>query len=104
MSLIVLQLSHHVLQLLSSLLQVLLVDLELFGNLGTALLGQNVLQLNVELLFLLNENVFLTDLLGLGYQALLQRLNLLNEFVGLRICAFKLSPAMNVQRLLEFIC
>lgn len=70
--LIVLQLSYHVLQLLGSLLQILLVDLKLLGNLWAALFRKDILKLNVELLLLLDEDIFLTDLFSLGNQALLK--------------------------------
>ena len=101
--LIVLQLSHHVLQLLGSLLQVLLVDLKLLGNLWAALFRKDVLKFNVQLLLLLDEYILLADLFSLGNQALLQRLNLLNEFVGLGVRALKLPPTMHIQGLLKLI-
>ena len=52
--LIVLKLCDHILELLGTVLQVLLIDLELFGYLGSTLLGEDILQLDVELLLLLD--------------------------------------------------
>lgn len=83
--LVILEFSNHVLQLLSSLLKVLLINLELFSDLRARLLGQNVLKLNVKLFFLLNEDVLLTDLLGFRNQTLLETLNLLDELISLRV-------------------
>ena len=101
--LIVLQFSNHVLQLLGPLLQVLLVDLEFLGDLWTALFGEDVLKFDVELLLLLDEHIFLADLFGLGNQALLQRLDLLDEFVGLGVRALELPPAMHIQGQLKLV-
>ena len=58
LGLVVLELRHHLLELLSALFEVLLVLGQLLGHVGAALLRQDVLQLNVELLLLLDEHVF----------------------------------------------
>ena len=100
---IVLQLTNHVFQLLGSLLQVLLVDLEFFGNLWPALLSQDILELDIKLLFLLNEDVLLTDFFGLCDQTFLQRLNLLDQLICLRVCALKLPPTVHIKRLLQLV-
>jgi len=63
--------------LVGLLLEVLLVDRELFSNFWAGLSGQKVLELNVELLFLLNHNVFLNDLLSFLDESLLECLDLL---------------------------
>ncbi len=98
--LVILEFSNHVSELFGAILQVLLIDLELVGYLGPALLGEYVFQLDVEFLLLLNEDVLLGYLLCLGNQALLQRLNLLDQLVCFRIGALELPPAMHIQRLL----
>ena len=102
--LIVLELGDHVLELLGPLLQVLLIHLKLLGHLGPALLRQDVLQLYVELLLLLDEHVLLGDLLSLGDEALLERLDLLNKLVGLGVRTLELAPTVDVQGLVELVC
>ena len=69
---VVLKVMNHLLELGSTLLQVLLVDLKPLSDLGPRLLGQNVLELYVELLFLLDKDIFLRDLFGLGDESLLK--------------------------------
>ena len=101
--LVVLQLANHFLKLHRSFLEVLLVNLELLSHLWTTLLGQDILQLDVELLFFLDEHVFLRDLLGLGNESLLKRLDLLDHLIGLWVSALKLSPSMHVEWLLKLI-
>ena len=51
----------------------------------------------------MNEDVFLADLLCLGNQTLLQGLNLLDELIGLGVCAFKFPPTMYVKWLLQLV-
>ncbi len=97
--LIVLQLGDHVLQLFRPLLQVLLVDLQFLSDLGPRLLRQDVLELNVELLLLLDEHIFLTHFLCLRDETLLETLDLLDQFIGLRVRALQLSPSVHVQGL-----
>ena len=58
LGLIVLELSDHLFELLSTLFQVRLILVQLLVDIGSALLRQNVLQLNVKLLFLLDKHVF----------------------------------------------
>jgi hypothetical protein len=101
--LIVLQLCYHVFQLLGSLLQVLLVDLEFLGNFWATLFGKDVLEFNIELLFLLDKNILLTDFLSFGNQTLLQGLDLLNKLIGLWVSALKLPPTMNIKWFLKFV-
>lgn len=76
--LVILEFSDHLLELLASLLEVLLVYDKLLGDFWATLLCQDVLQLDVELLFLLDEDVLLGDFLCFGDQPLLKRLNLLD--------------------------
>lgn len=101
--LVVLQLSNQVFELLATILKILLVLDQLLCHVGTALLSQNVLQLDVELLFLLDQHIFLRDLLGLCDEALLETLDLLDELVGLNARGLKLAPSVHVQRLLELV-
>lgn len=101
--LVVLKFGDHLLELLASLLEVLLVDNELLGDFWATLLGQDVLQLNVELLLLLDEDIFLGDFLRLRDQPLLERLNLLDELVGFDVSRFELPPPVHVQRLAKFV-
>ena len=103
LSLVVLQLGDHVLELLGPFLEVLLVHLEFLSDLGPRLFGEYVLELDVQLLLLLNEHVLLGDLLGLRNQPLLQRLDLLDQLVRLRVRALQLAPTMHVQRLVQLV-
>jgi hypothetical protein len=57
--LVVLQLNDHLLELLAAFLQILLVNHQLLSDFGSALLGQDVFELDVKLFFLLDENIFL---------------------------------------------
>ena len=59
LTLVVFEFLNHLFELIGSLFQVLLIDLQLFSYFGTTLLSNNVLKLNVEFLFLLNKNIFL---------------------------------------------
>ena len=103
LTLVILELSDHLLKLLGALLQVLLVLDKLLSDFRPTLLGQNVLQLNVKLLFLLDKHIFLRDFLSLRNEPLLKRLDLLDELVGLNIRRLKLSPSVDVEGLAEFI-
>jgi len=67
------------------------------------LLGKNVLQLDVKLLFLLNKDVFLSDLLGFSDETLLKGLNLLDQFIGVDVGWLKFAPPMDIERLFELI-
>lgn len=57
--LVVLEFPYHLLELHCTLLEVLLINLELLSDLRARLLGQDILKLNVELLFLLDEHILL---------------------------------------------
>ena len=103
MRLVVFELANHILELLSTLLQVLLVNLEFFSDLWSRLLGQDVFQLNVELLFLLDEHVLLRDLLSLGDEPLLERLDLLDHLVSFWVSALEFPPPVHIEWLLELI-
>jgi hypothetical protein len=98
--LIILELSHHILKLLRSLLQVLLVNLKFLSNLWPALLSQDVLKFDIKLFFFLNKNIFLADFFSLGNQTLLEGLNFLDQLIGFGVCALKFPPAMHVKWLL----
>ena len=88
---------------MASLLQVLLIDGQLLSDLRSALLGQDVLQFDVEFFLLLNQNVLLSNFLGLGDEALVETLNLLDHLVGFRVGALELAPSVHVERLLELV-
>lgn len=103
LTLVVLELSNHFLKLFGALLQVLLVNNKLLSDFRATLLGQNVLQLNVELFFLLNENILLRNFFSFGDESLLEGLNLLNELVSFNISRLELSPSMDVEGLAKFI-
>ena len=75
------------LHLFGLFLEGLLVDLQLLGHLRSRLSGQDVLQLQVELLLLLNQQLLLHHLLCLLDQALLQRVDLLDHLVCWRVTA-----------------
>ncbi len=57
--LVVFELGNHLLELLSALFQISLILVQLFGHIGAALLRKDILELDVELFFLLNKDVFL---------------------------------------------
>lgn len=80
-----LNLSDHLLKLLRTLLQLQLILNQFLSDLRTTLLSQNVLQLDVELLLLLNEHIFLHHLLRFSNQSFLQRLDLLDQLVRVNI-------------------
>lgn len=103
LTLVVLELSNHFLKLFGALLQVLLVNNELLSDFRATLLGQNVLQLNIELFFLLNENILLRNFFSFGDESLLEGLNLLNELVSFNISRLELSPSMDVERFAKLI-
>ena len=50
----------------------------------------------------MDDYILLDDLFRLLDEALLQRLDLLKHFPGVRVCAFKLPPPVVVQRVLQF--
>ena len=95
--------NRNYLQLFSLLLQSLLIDGELLGHLGPWLPRQNVLQLRVQLLLLLDQQLLLHNLLRLGYQPLLQRLDLLDELECTRITALKLAPPVHIHWILQLL-
>ena len=101
--LVVLQLRHHVLQLLGTLLKVLLVHLQLVSHFWAWLLGQDVLQLYVQLLLLLDQHILLWYLLCLCDKSLLQTLDLLNHLMSLWVGTLQLSPSVHVKRLLDLV-
>jgi len=59
LSLVILELSDHILELLGTLLQVLLIHLQLLSHLWPRLFRQYILELNVQFLFLLNQHILL---------------------------------------------
>jgi hypothetical protein len=81
----------------------LLVNGELLGHLWTWLSGQEVLQLNVELLFLLNNHILFNNLFGFLDQSLLKSLNLLKHFPSIWVSTLKLSPSVVVQGVFKFL-
>ena len=81
----------------------MLVYYKFLLDLGAALLRQNVLELDIKLFFLLDQDVLFRDLLGLGDESLLQRLDLLNQLISLDVGGLKLAPSMHVQLLAELI-
>ena len=91
----------HRLHLVGLLLQVLLVDGELLGDLGAGLSRKQVLKLNIELFLLLDGHVLLDDLLSLLDETFLERLDLEKKLEGVRVSALKLSPSMVVERVLQ---
>ena len=103
LGLIVLELSNKIFELLAAVLKVLLVLDKLLFDIGATLLSKNVLQLNVELFLLLNQDIFLRDLFSLCDQALLQALDLLNQFVGLDAGRFEFTPPVDVEGLFKLV-
>mmetsp|Transcript_27535 Transcript_27535/g.44022 ORF Transcript_27535/g.44022 Transcript_27535/m.44022 type:complete len:207 (+) Transcript_27535:1998-2618(+) len=97
------ELRRHRLHLPRLFAQVLLVHRQLFRYLGPGLPRQNVFELHVQLLLLLNEQVFLHHLLRLGDETLLERLDLLDHLVRGRVRALQLAPAVNIERVLQLL-
>jgi len=103
LSLVHVEFSSHSLHLVSLLLEVLLVDRELLSDFWTGLSGQQVLQLNVELLLLGNHDILLNDFLSLLDQTLLKSLNLLEQLPSVRVSTLKFPPSVIVQGVFEFL-
>ena len=97
------KLGGHSLHLVRLLLQVLLVDRELFSDFRARLPSQQVLQLDVELLLLLDHHIFLHDFFSLFDEAFLQGLDLLEELPGVGVGALELAPSVIVQRVFELL-
>lgn len=95
--------SSHSLHLVGLLLQVLLVDRELFSDFGTGLTSKEVLEFDIELLFLLDDDILLNDFLGLLDETFLERLNLLEHLPSIRVCTFKLPPSVVVEGVFKLL-
>lgn len=103
LSLVHVEFGCHGLHLSSLFLEVLLIDGELLCNFGARLSREQVLELDVELLLLLDDDIFLNHLLSLLDEALLESLDLLEHFPSVRVGAFELPPPMVVQWVLELL-
>ena len=101
LSLVHVELGSHGLHLRGLLLEVLLVNRQLLGDFGARLSGKQVLQLNVELFFLLDGHVLLNDLLSFLDESLLEGLNLEEELEGIGVSALELSPSVVVKRVFK---
>ena len=88
LSLIHIKLGSHSLHLTGLLLEILLVDGELFSNFWARLSRKEVLKLNVELLLFLDNDILLDNFLGLLDQSLLQGHDLLEHFVSIGVSSF----------------
>mmetsp|Transcript_148054 Transcript_148054/g.258764 ORF Transcript_148054/g.258764 Transcript_148054/m.258764 type:complete len:445 (+) Transcript_148054:213-1547(+) len=97
------QLRGHPLHLPIPLPQVLMVNVQLLGHLRPRLTGEDVLQLHIQLLLLLDDHILLHALLRLRNQPLLQRLDLLDHLVLLRVGALQLPPAVDVHGVLQLL-
>jgi hypothetical protein len=75
----------------------------LFSYFWTWLSSEEVLELDVEFLFLLDDDILLNDFFSLLDQSLLKSLNFLKVLPGVWISAFKLSPSMDIQWVLKFL-
>ena len=103
LSLVHVELGSHCLHLTCLLLQILLIDGQLLGNLWTWLSSQEILKLNVELLLLLDDDILLDNLLSLLDQSLLKSLDLLKHFPSVWISSLKLSPSVAIEWVLKFL-
>jgi len=101
LSLVHVELGSHRLHLVGLLLEILLVDRELLSDFWTGLSGQEILEFNVELLFLRDHDVLLNDLLSLLNETLLKSLDLLEQLPSVGVSALKLSPSVVVEGVLE---
>ena len=102
LSLVHVELSGHGFHLAGLFFKVLLVDGELLSNFWTRLSREQVLQLDIELLFFLDNNILLNNLFSLFDESLLQSLDLLKHFPSIWISSLELSPSVAVERVLEF--
>ncbi len=93
----------HGLHLVGLLLQVLLVDGQLFSDFGAGLTSKQVFEFDVEFLFFLDDDVLLNNLLGLLNQSLLECLDLLEHLPSVGISALEFPPAVAVERVFEFL-
>jgi len=92
----------HCFHLVGLLLQILLIDGQLLSNFRSRLPSKQVLQLDVQLLFLLYDYIFFDHFLRLLNQSFLKGLDLLEQLPGVRVSAFEFPPPMVVQRILQF--
>jgi len=88
---------------MSSLFQVLLVNLKLLSYFWATLFSQNVFELDIKFFLLLNKDILFTDFFSFCDQSLLKTLDLLNHFISFWVCAFKLSPSMDIKWLFKLI-
>lgn len=101
LSLVHVELGSHGFHLISLLLQILLVDRQLFGNLRAWLSGEQVLKLKIKLFLLLDGNIFLDDFLSLLDESLLEGLDLLDQLVSIWVSALDSSPPVVVEWILQ---
>lgn len=101
--LVVFKFGNHFFQLLSTFLEVHLILAEFLSHVGTTLLSQNILQLDVEFFFFLDKHIFLRDFFSLCNQALLQALDFLDQLVSLDVGGLKFSPSVNIEWFLKLI-
>ena len=97
------ELGSHSLHLVGLLLQVLLVDRELLSDFGAGLASKQVFEFDVEFLLLLDDDILLDDIFCLLDETLLECLNLLEHFPGVRISALQLPPPVVVQGVFELL-
>lgn len=101
--LVVFKFGNHFFQLLSAFLKVDLILAEFLSHVRTALLSQDILQLDVEFLFFLDKHIFLRNFFSLCNQALLQALDFLNQLVSLDVGGLKFSPSVNIEWFLKLV-
>ncbi len=95
------ELSSHCFHLTCLFFQVLLIDRQLLGNLWSWLSCKKILKLNIELFFLLNDNVFFNNFFSFFDESLLECLDLVKHFPSIWISTLKLSPSMTIQWILK---
>ena len=93
----------HGFHLVGFFFKVLLVDGELLGDFGTRLTGEEGFELDIELLLLLNHDVFFHDFFSLFDKAFLKGLDLLKELPSVGVGALKLPPPVIIQRVLQLL-
>lgn len=103
LSLVHVELRGHCLHLAGLLLEVLLVDGELFSHFGARLSRQQVFQLNVQLFLLLDNYVLFNNFLSLLDKTFLECLDLLEHFPGVGVSALKFAPSVVVERVFKFL-
>lgn len=101
--LVIFQFFYHFTKLVGSLLQILLINLQLFSNFWSTLFRQNIFKFDIKFFFFLDKDVFLRNLFRFSNQSLLKTLDLLDHFISFWVSAFEFSPSVDVEWFIKFV-